>query len=76
MLDFDMIVLHTAIAFCMAHPVECIAVLTFLQATIHTIAVEQKWRWAVVTSKILAALPAVSIAGLASAAKKPEDTVK
>jgi hypothetical protein len=59
------------LAYIQANPGTVVAVLTWLQAVTATLAAENHWRWAEVVSKCLAALPAINLAGLASAFKKP-----
>ena len=59
------------IAYVQANPGTVVATLTWLQAVTATLAAENHWRWAEVVSKLLSALPAINLAGLASAFKKP-----
>ena len=65
-----MVTIVSVLAWIQANPGTVVAALTWLQAVCQTIGTENGWRWAVVTAKVLASLPAVNVAGIAAAFKK------
>lgn len=58
------------LAWCYAHPLVVVSVLSYLEMFASNLARQTNWRWAEVLSNVLGALPSISPTRLATAASK------